>query len=80
MLDKKTAKQNLLQTRLDLAEQIIALRRNNHLRIVDLAAKSAVPSLYIEKLELGVAEINIGYLNQIARTFHQKISIALKNS
>lgn len=79
MLNKKQAKENLKQTRLALAEQITSLRRANHLRIVDLAAQSAVPSIYIEKLELGVAEINIGYLNQIARTFHQKISIDLEN-
>ncbi len=79
MLDKKQAKQNLKQTRLNLAEQIIALRRANHMRVVDLSSQSDVPSIYIEKLELGLAELNIGYLNQIARTFHQKISIELEN-
>ncbi len=79
MLDKKQAKQNLRQTRLNLAEQIIALRRANHMRVAELSSQSDVPSIYIEKLELGLAELNIGYLNQIARTFHQKISIDLEN-
>ena len=43
MLDKKQAKENLVQTRLNLAEQIISLRRANHMRVVDLSAQSDVP-------------------------------------
>lgn len=79
MLNKKQAKENLRKTRLALANQIISLRRANNLRVVDLATKCDIPSIYIEKLELGSAEINIGYLNQIARIFHQKITIDLEN-
>ena len=78
MLDKKQAKANLVQTRLNLAEQIISLRRANHMRVVDLSAQSDVPSIYIEKLELGLAEINIGNISQIARTFDMKIELSLE--
>ena len=79
MLNKKQARQNLKQTKLMLAEQITALRRLHKMTVLELATQTGVPSAYIEKLELGLAELNIGYLNQIARTFHQKISIELEN-
>ena len=78
MLNKKQARQNLKQTKLALAEQLSALRRLHKMTIAELALKTGVPSAYIEKLELGLAEINIGNISQIARTFDMKIELSLE--
>lgn len=77
MLDKKQARQNLKQTKLALAEQISALRRLHKMTVFELATQTGVPSAYIEKLELGLAEINIGNISQIARAFDMKIDLSL---
>ncbi len=78
MLNKKQARLNLKQTKLALAEQIIALRRLHKMTILDLATQTGVPASYIEKLELGLAELNIGNIYQIARAFNMKIDLALE--
>ena len=78
MLNKKQARQNLKQTKLALAEQITALRRLHKITVSELATQTGVSSSYIEKLELGLAEINIGNLHQIARTFDMKIDISME--
>lgn len=78
MLNKKQARQNLKQTRLNLAEQITALRRLHKMTVSKLACQTGVPSAYIEKLELGLAEINIGNLHQLARAFNMKIDVSLE--
>ncbi len=77
MLNKKQARMNLKQTKLTLAEQMTALRRLHKMTVLDLATQTGVPTSYIEKLELGLAELNIGNLHQIARTFNMKIDISL---
>ena len=78
MLNKKQAKENLKQTRLNFAEQITSLRRLHKITILDLSTQTGVPSSYLEKLELGLAEINIGNLHQIARALDMKIDISLE--
>ncbi len=78
MLNKKQARINLKQTRLNLAEQITALRRLHKMTVSELACQTGVPSAYIEKLELGLAEINIGNLHQLARAFDMKIDLSLE--
>ena len=78
MLNKKQARQNLKQTRLNLAEQITALRRLHKMTVLELATQTGVPSSYIEKLELGLAEINLGNLHQIARAFDMKVEFFLE--
>ena len=78
MLNKKQARQNLKQTKLALAEQITALRRLHKITVSELATQTGVSSSYIEKLELGLAEINIGNLHQIARAFDMKIDISME--
>ena len=77
MLNKKQARIKFNQTKLGLAEQITTLRRLHKMTILELANQTGVPSAYIEKLELGLAEINFGNLNQIARAFDMKIDLAL---
>lgn len=77
MLNKKQARMNLKQTKLTLAEQMTALRRLHKMTVLDLATQTGVPTSYIEKLELGLAELNIGNLHQIARAFNMKIDISL---
>lgn len=78
MLNKKQARQNLKQTRLNLAEQITALRRLHKMTVSELACQTGVPTSYIEKLELGLAELNLGNLHQIARAFDMKIDVSLE--
>lgn len=78
MLNKKQARINLKQTKLALAEQISSLRRLHKMTISELATQTGVPSAYIEKLELGLAEINIGNISQIARAFNMKIDVSLE--
>ena len=78
MLNKKQARQNLKQTKLALAEQISALRRLHKITVLELATQTGVPSSYIEKLELGLAEINLGNLHQIARAFDMKVEFFLE--
>ncbi len=78
MLNKKQARQNLKQTKLALAEQITALRRLHKITVSELATQTGVSSSYIEKLELGLAEINIGNLHQIARAFDMKVDISME--
>ena len=78
MLNKKQARQNLKQTKLMLAEQITALRRLHKMTVLELATQTGVPSAYIEKLELGLAELSFGNLNQIARAFDMKIDVSLE--
>ena len=78
MLNKKQARQNLKQTKLALAEQITALRRLHKITVLELATQTGVPSSYIEKLELGLAEINLGNLHQIARAFDMKVEFFLE--
>ena len=46
--------------------------------VSELACQTGVPSAYIEKLELGLAEINIGNLHQLARAFDMKIDLSLE--
>ena len=77
MLNKKQARINLKQTRLNLAEQITALRRLHKMTMLELATQTGVPTSYIEKLELGLAELNLGNLHQIARAFDMKIELSL---
>ena len=76
MLNKKQARINLKQTKLALAEQMTALRRLHKITIPELANQTGVPSAYIEKLELGLAEINFVNLNQSARAFDMKIDLS----
>ena len=78
MLNKKQARLNLKQTKLALAEQIIALRRLHRMTILDLATQTGVSSAYLEKLELGLAELHLGNLHQIARAFDMKIDVSLE--
>ncbi len=78
MLNKKQARINLKQTKLALAEQISALRRLHKITVLELATQTGVPSSYIEKLELGLAEINLGNLHQIARAFDMKVEFFLE--
>lgn len=78
MLNKKQARINLKQTRLNLAEQITALRRLHKMTMLELATQTGVPTSYIEKLELGLAELNLGNLHQIARAFNMKIDVSLE--
>ncbi len=78
MLNKKQARHNLKQTRLNLAEQLTALRRLHRMTILDLATQTGVPSSYLEKLELGLAELNLGNLHQIARAFDMKIDVSFE--
>ena len=78
MLNKKQARLNLKQTKLALAEQIIALRRLHRMTILDLATQTGVSSAYLEKLELGLAELHLGNLHQIARAFDMKIDISME--
>ena len=78
MLNKKQARINLKQTKLALAEQKSAVRRLDEVTVVDLAPQTGVPSAYIEKLELGLAEINLGNLHQIARAFDMKVEFFLE--
>lgn len=78
MLNKKQARINLKQTKLALAEQITALRRLHKMTVLELATQTGVPSSYIEKLELGLAELNLGNLNQLARAFDMKIDISME--
>ncbi len=78
MLNKKQARINLKQTRLNLAEQIISLRRLHKMTMLELATQTGVPTSYIEKLELGLAELNLGNLHQIARAFNMKIDVSLE--
>ena len=78
MLNKKQARQNLKQTRLNFAEQITALRRLHKMTVSELACQTGVSSAYIEKLELGLAEINIGNLYQLARGFDMKVDVSLE--
>ncbi len=78
MLNKKQARINLKQTRLNLAEQITALRRLHKMTMLELATQTGVPTSYIEKLELGLAELNLGNLHQIARAFDMKIDVSLE--
>ena len=77
MLNKKQARINIKQTKLALAEQISALRRLHKITVLELATQTGVPSSYIEKLKLGLAELNLGNLNQIARAFDMKIDISM---
>ena len=78
MPNKKQARINLKQTKLALAEQISALRRLHKITVLELAPQTGVPSSYIEKLELGLAEINLGNLHQIARAFDMKVEFFLE--
>ncbi len=78
MLNKKQARQNLKQTKIALAEQISALRRLHKMTVLELATQTGVPSSYIEKLELGLAEINFGHLHQIAHAFDMKVEFFLE--
>ena len=78
MLNKKQARLNLKQTKLALGEQLTALRRLHRLTIFDLATQTGVPSSYLEKLELGLVELNLGNLSQIARAFNMKIDISFE--
>ena len=78
MLNKKQARQNLKQTKLALAEQISALRRLHKITVLELSSQTGVPSSYIEKLELGLVEINLGNLHQIARAFDMKVEFFLE--
>ena len=78
MLNKKQARLNLKQTKLALAEQIVALRRLHRMTILDLATQTGVSSAYLEKLELGLAELHLGNLHQIARAFDMKIDVSLE--
>ena len=78
MLNKKQARINLKQTRLNLAEQITALRRLHKMTVLELATQTGVPTSYIEKLELGLAELNLGNLHQIARAFDMKIDVSFE--
>ena len=78
MLNKKQARINLKQTRLNLAEQITALRRLHKMTMLELATQTGVPTSYIEKLELGLAELNLGNLHQIARAFDMKIDVSFE--
>ena len=78
MLNKKQARINLKQTKLALAEQMTALRRLHKMTVLELASQTGVPSSYIEKLELGLAELNLGNLNQIARALNMKIDISFE--
>ncbi len=78
MLNKKQARLNLKQTKLTLAEQIVALRRLHRMTILDLATQTGVSSAYLEKLELGLAELHLGNLHQIARAFDMKIDVSLE--
>ena len=78
MLNKKQARQNLKQTNLALAEQISALRRLHKITVLELSSQTGVPSSYIEKPELGLAEINLGNLHQIARAFDMKVEFFLE--
>ena len=78
MLNKKQARINLKQTRLNLAEQITALRRLHKMTVLELATQTGVPTSYIEKLEFGLAELNLGNLHQIARAFNMKIDVSLE--
>ena len=78
MLNKKQARLNLKQTKLARAEQIVALRRLHRMTILDLATQTGVSSAYLEKLELGLAELHLGNLHQIARAFDMKIDVSLE--
>lgn len=78
MLNKKQARINLKQTRLNLAEQITSLRRLHKMTVLELATQTGVSSAYIEKLELGLAELNFGNLHQLARAFNMKIDVSLE--
>ena len=78
MLNKKQARINLKQTRLNLAEQITSLRRLHKMTVLELSTQTGVPTSYIEKLELGLAELNLGNLHQIARAFNMKIDVSLE--
>ncbi len=78
MLNKKQARLNLKQTRLNLAEQLTTLRRLHRMTILDLATQTGVSSSYLEKLELGLAELNFGNLHQIARAFDMKIDVSFE--
>lgn len=78
MLNKKQARINLKQTRLNLAEQLTSLRRLHKLTILDLSTQTGVPTSYLEKLELGLAELHFGNLHQIARAFNMKIDISFE--
>ena len=46
--------------------------------VLELATQTGVPSAYIEKPELGLAELSFGNLNQIARAFDMKIDVSLE--
>ena len=46
--------------------------------ILDLATQTGVSSAYLEKLELGLAELHLGNLHQIARAFDMKIDVSLE--
>ena len=78
MLNKKQARLNLKQTRLNLAEQLTSLRRLHKMTILDLSTQIGVPTSYLEKLELGLAEPHLGVLHQIAHAFDMKIDISFE--
>ena len=46
--------------------------------MLELTTQTGVPTSYIEKLELGLAELNLGNLHQIARAFNMKIDVSLE--
>lgn len=77
MLDKKQAKHNLKQCRLDIGNQITKLRKTKGLTIEALGYDTGVARLHLEKLELGILEINIGLIHTLAHYFNKRIKVEL---
>lgn len=77
MLNKKQARENLRSCRKDFGNQITELRKRKSLTIEGLSHETGERINYIEKLELGMLDINIGNLNCLARFFNKKIRIEL---
>lgn len=76
-MDKKQARENLRQTKRDISRQLVELRHKHKLTLEYLCYETGIPSRYLEKLECGMLEINLGFLNQIARCYDKKIKIEL---
>lgn len=76
-MNKKQARENLRQTKRDVCRQLVDLRHEHKLSVECLCYETGIPSRYLDKLECEMLEINLGYLNQIARCYDKKIKIEL---
>ena len=77
MLNKQIRKKALKQTFNELSSQIITLRRNKNLSIIDLSALSKIPDFWLEASESKSFPFNIGYLTQLASFYDKRIKIEL---